>query len=165
MNFTRKQLVLGAAIGGGVAALGTLLPWASAYGTGAFAGMVPASSWSGIDSGKGWFVLILALVGGGAALLVHLGKAGQVVKQLNETQHLWASLGALGVALIVVLVQFFNDGYQSQEFMGTKVGVSRGFGLWLCLLGSAAGAAAAFMATRGTNPMTGAANPPAPPAP
>ena len=85
----------------------------------------------------------------------------RIVKQLNETQHLWVALGALGLALLLVLTVFFSGAFETHEVMGQKFGASRGFGLWLSLLGSLAGAGAAFMATRGTSPI-GAPKPPAP---
>src|SRR5688572_27186813 len=107
MNFTRKQLILSAAIGGGVAALGTLLPW---YSWSVEAGPFSSSgSISGLDTGaKGVLVPLCGLAGGAAALLVHLGKAGTLVK-LNEMQHLWIATGALGLCLLLSLIQFFSS--------------------------------------------------------
>jgi hypothetical protein len=162
MNFTRKQLILAAVIGGAVTAVGTLFNWVTVSGGAGWTGYTQLGtlSVSGVDHGKGIGVLLLGLVGGLAALLVHLGKAGTVVKQLNETQHLWVAVGALGLALLLVLTVFFSGAYETHEVMGQKYGASRGFGLWLSLLGSLGGAVAAFMTVKGTNPM-GAPKPPA----
>jgi uncharacterized membrane protein YdjX (TVP38/TMEM64 family) len=136
----RKQLVLVAAICGGVTALGALLPWYSIKTP------FVSTSASGIDSGRGVVVLLLGIAGGLAALLVHLGKAGQVVK-LNEAQHFYVTIGCLGVAALLAVITFFGD-FEKVEAMGQSMGPSRGLGLWLSLLGSIGGAAAAFLVVR-----------------
>jgi hypothetical protein len=148
----RKRLTLIMAVCGGLAALGSLLPWATVK---SFGGSISAS---GVESTYGVFVLILGLAAGAAALLVYLGKVGQLIK-LDERQHLFIALGCFALALLFTLIQFFSSGYQSVSVMGTEVGASRGFGLWLALLATIGGAGAAFMTVR--NPTTTA--PPAEP--
>jgi hypothetical protein len=150
----KKQLVLVAAICGGVVALGSLLPWTTAKGLG-FTG-----SSSGVDGFKGVLVLLAGLAAGGAALLVHLGKVGQVLK-LDERQHLWIAIGAFGLALLLSLIQFFDGHYRTETAHGVTMGWSRGFGLWLDLLGSIAGGATAWLAMQKGSAPTGGAPPPA----
>jgi hypothetical protein len=134
----KKSLTLAAAICGAVTAIGTLLPWATAKTF-----MMEVSA-AGTESTKGVFVLILGLLGGAAALLVHLGKVGQIVK-LDEKQHVLIGLGCFALAIILILTTFVDGGYKTQTVMGQEFGASRGIGLWLCLLASLAGGAALFM--------------------
>ena len=149
----RKQLILVAAICGGVAAVGTLLPWVSVDS--GFMGNVSAA---GTSTSYGVLVLLLGLAGGVAALLVHLGKVGQIVK-LNESQHLYIALGGLAGALLFTLIQFLS-GYPHQTVMGQDFGAHRGVGLWITLIATIAGSAAAFMTMRGA----GVSKPPTTPA-
>lgn len=150
----RKQLILIAAICGGVIVLGTLLPWVS---TSAPLGM--SVSVSGTGTGMGPWVLILGILGGAAALLIHLGKVGQFVK-LTELQHLYVAAGAMGLATIFLLIQFMQGYYKTEIVMGQAYGNSRGTGLWISLLGALAGEGAALMVLKQT---TGSVLPPSPP--
>jgi hypothetical protein len=151
----RKQLILIAAVCGGVILLGTLLPWVS---TSAPLGM--SVTVAGTGTGLGPWVLILGLLGGAAALLIHLGKVGQFVK-LTELQHLYVAAGAFGLATLFLLIQFMQSYYQTQTVMGQSYGSSRGIGLWIALLGALGGEAASLMLVK--NAMAGATPPASPP--
>jgi hypothetical protein len=137
----RKRLALIAAICGGLTALGTLLPWVS------IDTVMGSMTAAGTKSGLGVFVMILGLVGGAAALLVHLGKTGQFVK-LDERQHFYAALGCLGLALILTFVQLVSSDYKTVAMLGEEMGARRGLGLWLDLFATLGGSAAAFLAVK-----------------
>jgi hypothetical protein len=149
----RKQLALVAAACGVIAAFGALLPWVTVE-------FVVTQTASGVDSAKGVFVLLLGLLGGAAAAVVGLGKTGQLLK-LDEVQHLYIAIAALGLAFLLAVTSFFGNQFAGVELQGERLDfVSRGIGLWLSLLGSLGGGVAAFLATR--KPAVGASTPPPP---
>ena len=133
MNLTRKQLILGAAICGGVTALGCLLPWVTHEGM-----MGAGPNFSGLNTSYGWIVFLAGIVAGAAALLVHLGKVGQLVK-LTEIQHVYVAVGCFALACLVCLMQMSSSVYQTASVAGYTIGASRGLGLWLSLLGAIGG--------------------------
>jgi hypothetical protein len=137
----RKKLALIMTICGGVAVLGTLLSWVVVDGPFA-SGSAP-----GTDSTKGVFVLILSLAGGAAALLLFLGKAGELIK-LDERQHLLIGTGCLAVALLLVFTQMVSGDYETVKLADESFGTRRGFGLWLDMLATIGGVAAGVMALR-----------------
>ena len=142
MNLARKQLILGAAICGGVTALGCLLPWVTHEGM-----MGAGPNFSGLSTSYGWIVFLAGIVAGAAALLVHLGKVGQLVK-LTEVQHVYVAVGCFALACLVCLMQMSSSVYQTASVAGYTIGASRGLGLWLSLLGAIGGEAASFLAMR-----------------
>jgi hypothetical protein len=142
LNLTRKQLILGAAICGGLTALGCLLPWVTHEG---FMGAGP--NFSGLNTTYGWIVFLAAIVAGAAALLLHLGKVGQFVK-ITEIQHVYVAIGCFGLASLICLVQMTSSVYQTASVAGYTIGAGRGLGLWISLLGAIGGEAASFLAMR-----------------
>jgi hypothetical protein len=141
---TRKQLALIAAVCGAVAFVAALLPWASwsippQFGNVSIAG-VKTTTGGTEGEFKGVWVIILGLLGGFHALLVHLGKHKQVLPFLpfDERQHLFMSAALFALACILTLTDFLRD-FPEQ--------LSRGLGLWLALLATAGGAATAVLGT------------------
>ena len=111
---------------------------------------------------NGMFVIILSLLAGAAALLVVLGKTD--ILPLDERQHLFASLGLFALAVIVTLTDVFRDLPSKSGGMGDmQVEAGKGFGLYLTLIATAAGAAAAFLAVQKPS-MAPPATPDEPPA-
>lgn len=150
----RKQLILIAAICGGATALGVILPWATGS-----AGGFGSVSYNGFNTGWGTLVFICALLAGAAMLLIHLGKVGQFVK-LTELQHVYAAMGGFAVASLGTLINFFGREFQSQTVMGQEYGVSRGIGLWLCLIAALGGEAVSFLVMQKMQKGGGSATPP-----
>ena len=153
MNLTRKQLILGAAICGGVTALGCLLPWVTHEGM-----MGAGPNFSGLNTSYGWIVFLAGIVAGAAALLMHLGKVGRFVK-ITEIQHVYVAVGCFALASLVCLIQLSSSVYQTASVAGYTIGAGRGLGLWLSLLGAIGGEVASLLAMRAA---AGAGSPNAP---
>ena len=129
----KKQLLMIAAGGAAATVIGVLLPWWSVdvpKGLGPLAAAFDTSV-SGLDSGGGKFVLLLGLVAAAAAGALFLGKTLPVP---GKTAIL-VSGACLGLAALICLMKFLD----------IKGPVSTGIGLWLCLIGSIAGAVTSFM--------------------
>jgi hypothetical protein len=153
----RKQLATIAMVCGVVAFVAVLLPW---YSVSVDLGGMPAElremvgqaasskSLNGTEGDfNGTFVIVLSLLGAAAAALVVLGKTH--VLPLDERQHLFAALGLFALAVVVTLTDVFRDlGGASQSGGGMKVEAGKAFGLYLTLIATLAGAAAAFLAVR-----------------
>jgi hypothetical protein len=134
-NIQPLQLILG---GCGLAALGTLLPWASYHYE------VPAMNINESKSILGisdfWGVLIFLL--SGAAI------ASVYVKLPGKTKLLaTCGLAAVGLALLITVIQLFRLlGHTSDVQMpGGSAGTSSSIGIYLTLLGAAAGAYGCFL--------------------
>ncbi len=134
-----------AAVAMAVTFLGTLLTWwsVSVKYTGpleleGLAGQTSTSG-QGVDYTKGVFVLVLALL---ALVLFALGLAMSAFPP-NVQMGLMAAplaqcvLGA--IALLLTIIGFFSSGTGAASAVamaGISVDVSRGFGLWLTLIGA-----------------------------
>lgn len=129
-----KKLTALAGIGGALAALGTFLPW---WTPGALPFGIVGGSHNGLDFSMGWLVLVGGAAGAATYGLDALGK-GSLIKMPAKTKTMAGMVGLI-VAAAVTLLRFFDF---------PPLG-DRGFGLWLCLLGSVAGAAAAIMLFKG----------------
>lgn len=116
---TQGWMVLG---GGAALAIGSFLPWASAFG----------QSVTGMDADDGVITLVLGLV------LVALG----YMMAMRETQR-WMVIAALVVGLIAVVVALID----LFDVLGTEA-VSVGIGLWIVVLGAIVAAAGAAMRMR-----------------
>ncbi len=137
----KTQLIMIAAIGGIAAAVGCFLPWISIN-----VGPISASQnalhgmWT-----AGWLVLILAGAGGFFAFLSWQGKTKLV--PLPAAKQLLIGGACLAGAAVFTLINFMKD-------FGANVGgmgASRGFGLWLSLAGSIAGAVCMFLVLKQGN--------------
>jgi hypothetical protein len=129
----KKQLLMIAAVCGGLLFLGALLPWWSAS-------VGPISmSVSGTDFTLGVFILILGLAGGAAALAMALGKT-DIVK-LTEKQYAMIAAGAIGLAALFALIKFFD--LKDPSGVGGK-----SIGIWLCLLAGIGGTVCMVMVLR-----------------
>ena len=129
----KKQLLLIAAVCGGVLFLGSLLAWVKAPSVEFMGQTVGGGSISGTQFTVGVFVLILGLVGGAAALAMALGKT-DIVK-LAPKQYALIAAGALGLAALLSIIKFFEIG-------------PKGIGIWLCFLAGIGGAACMFLVLR-----------------
>jgi hypothetical protein len=123
----KQKLTMFAGIGGAVAAVGVILPWASIS-----VGPFGSSSVSGFQVDLGWLVFIGGVAGVATFGLDALGK-GSVIP-LAAKQKVLIGLIGLCLASVIVLIRFFDI-----------PGAMRGFGLWLSLLGSLGGAVCAFL--------------------
>jgi hypothetical protein len=153
MNLTRKQLTLAAAIAGGVAALGTLFPWRTfslASPWREVPGIAAPEPVSGLDIGAvGVLVCLLGIVAALAAMLGYLR---------SGTRPLWVAACALGLCLLLSSFEFFPGADPQAGWTGFADATTpaRGSGLWLSLLGSAAGGIAAVIAARAPGPQVAA---------
>lgn len=130
----KKRLLMIAAAGGAATMLGAFLPWATLSDEGlggALKALGQSVSVSGIDGGDGIIVLVLGAIGAAAAVGAFLGKLGNKM----------VLVGAICLAL-AALVSII-------DFMDISGPVSVGIGLWLCLIGSVVGTAAAFVGWKG----------------
>lgn len=129
----KKQLQMIAAIGGAATVLGVFLPWASIDIPEALRSLIKVDTTpSGISTSDGKIVLILALVGAALAGALFLGKS----LPISGKASILTAWICLGVAALICVIDFFDIGE----------GASVGIGLWLCVLGSIAGAVTGFMA-------------------
>lgn len=168
----RKQLATIAAVCGVVAAIAVLLPWYSVSmkmnleGMGDLGSHVPGLAGAVSGSSKsvngtqgdfnGTFVLILGLLGAAAAGLVAAKKTD--VLPLDERQYLFVALGTLALAVILTLIDVFRDLPSASQSSGSmSISAGKSFGLYLTLIATVAGAAAAFLATRKPATATAAA--------
>lgn len=144
----RKQLATVAVVCGVVAFVAVLMPWYSVSVSGMPGGGAQSQSANGTEGDfSGTFVIILSLLAGAAALLVVLGKTDVV--PLDERQHLFAALGLFALAALVTLTDVFRDLPSMSEGMGgVKMEAGKGFGLYLTLIATLAGAAASFLAVQ-----------------
>jgi hypothetical protein len=138
-----RQLPLAAAICGAAAVVAVLLPWISVTlppEAAAFGFSIPTINGTDGDF-KGTWVLILALLAGFHSVLVWKGKHQQVLPflKLDSRQHMFLAAGLFALALVLTLTDFLRD---------FGAGASRGIGLWLTLLATGAGVAAAYLSTR-----------------
>lgn len=156
----RKQLATIAVVCGIVAFVAVLMPWYS-YSVSIDVSGMPSearamlgasgggSTLNGTEGNfNGVFVIILSLLGAAAAALVVVRKTDLL--PLDERQHLFASLGLFALAAIVTLIDVFSDFPGTPQGMGgmMKVEAGKSFGLYLTLIATAAGAAAAFLAVQ-----------------
>jgi len=157
----RKQLAAIAAICGVVAAVAVLLPWYSVSmkmnleGMGDLGSRVPGLAGAASGQSKsangtegdfnGTFVLILGLLGAAAAGLVAAKKTDLL--PLDERQHLFAALALFALAVLLTLLDVFRDLPSTSQSSGSmSIEAGKAFGLYLTLLATVAGAAAAFLA-------------------
>lgn len=138
---TKTQLLMISAIGGIAAAVGCFLPWIS-INIGPLSGSQNAlhSMWT-----AGWLVLVLAAAGGLLAFLNWQGNSKVV--PMPAGKQLLIGGACLAGAAVFTLINFLKD-------FGTNVGgmgASRGFGLWLSLAGSIAGAVCMFLVLKQGN--------------
>jgi hypothetical protein len=135
----RKQLALIAAICGAVVFVGVLLPWVSVN-----MGQMGSATANGTEGGfdGGVIILILGIVGAAAAALAWSGNTKMV--PVAPQQQLLIGTGALAVAALLTVINFFKDFGPSIQGMGA----SRGIGLYLTLLASLGGTAAMVMLLR-----------------
>ncbi len=133
----RKQLLTIAAGGGAATVIGIFLPWASFSDEGmgaALKALGQSASRSGLDTGDGKIVLVLALIGTVLAAATLLGKA----LPLSRKASMLICMISLALAAVVCVI----------DFLDISGPLSVGIGLWLCLAGSIAGAATSFLAWR-----------------
>ena len=86
--------------------------------------------------------LLLSLVAGAAALLVVLGMTALV--PLDGRQLLFVACALFGLAALLTLINPMDLDWIPES---NRKDVSRGFPVWLTILGAAGGAAASFLAT------------------
>jgi hypothetical protein len=155
-NIQPLHLILG---GCGLGIISVFLPWISVSLKGdaaALAGAMAGQSASGINEGLGILALILMA-----------GVIGSCFAKVPGKEKLIATsaMGAGGLAALVVLIEliriFSNSG--GNAFVSVSVGI----GLYLCVLGAAAGAYGAFLRWQKTPadpaPPAGPPSPPSPP--
>ena len=149
----RKQLATIVTVSGVVAFIAVLLPWYSiSVDFGGLDASLGAAGGSKTANGteaefNGVFVIILSLLGAAFALLVVLRKTD--VLPLDERQHLFAALALFTLAAIVTLMDVFSDiPSMPHGGGGMKVETGRSFGIYLTLIATVTGAAAAFLAVQ-----------------
>lgn len=145
----RKKLSMIGAACGAVVFVALLMPFGSmsAPSGGFGAAIAKQGSPNGFDWGGGAVVLIFSLLGAAAALLVFLGKTDVV--PLDAKQLLFVGMGGFNIAFLIVIIKFFDgDAWKTVETPLGSFGMSRGIGLWLLVLATAAGAVACFMAAK-----------------
>lgn len=145
-----KKAALFTAICGLVVFISVLLPWYSVspkIPSGASAETAAAMASSGISLNgtqspfSGTFTLILGIVAALAALPRVLDRTQGL--PLSQKQLAAVSFGALAVATLVTLIDFFDHSPKGES---TEYGsAGKGIGIWLALLASAAGVYCAWM--------------------
>lgn len=127
-----KKMSLAVVVCAAASILGAFLPWASV----SFGGI--SSSASGFDGGDGKIIVLLAAAAGVIAFMWMQGK-------LAKSGLLLGAMIAMAICALISVKDFFDIG----DAPGAgAVSVSRGIGIYLCLLGTLAGTAAAFFAWR-----------------
>ena len=148
----RKKLLMIAAGASVLTVLGVLLPWATLSDEGlggALQAIGQSLTTTGLETGDGKIVLVLALIGAGLTGALFFGRSLPVS---NRAATLIATI-CLGLVGLISLI----------DVMDISGMVSVGIGLWLCLVGGLAGAAASFLAWKGmAGESVGAAQAPEP---
>jgi hypothetical protein len=137
-NIQPLHLILG---GCGLAIISVFLPWSSVSANipkeaAALSGLVASrsASVSGINYNTGVFALIV-MAGVIASCYVKVPGKSKLIAT--------AALGAAGLALLLILIEFLRGLTNSTG--SDIVSVSVGIGLYLCILGAAAGGYGAFL--------------------